>query len=267
MVLMKARILISKTLEILANMIFLEIKKDIVCEIAQSVRKLKILKNFGKHVVIAKIAKKNIGEIELQKTKNHMQKIEKHCGSKGMLEIAKRAKENLLEEKEIIAAQNVSLKIILKRKTMVVGNGTVLKINQDMDILQTLKLTKDKWLIDTRMRLILDPFKKVFTFVTHVIIQNAVLLPIYFWEQIKIICRIVKIKEEQPKAIRLLEKVNRMGTQYSPMKLFWRLESYVLKVLKIEKLQRSLEPQYFKLMLLDTGEHGNISKGVILGRV
>jgi predicted RNA-binding protein YlxR (DUF448 family) len=264
---MIVKILISMMVKMLANMISLDLKKGILCALVQNVKMKKIWINSGKLVVIAKIAKNSIGEIEYQKIKKLIRKQEKKLGLKNMGEIVNFASENLLEEEKNIAVQNVFLKIIFKKEKMDVGNGMDYKIQQDMDISQIMRLIKGTCHIDILMNYIKERLQKTCMFVINAIIRNVVLPNICFWEQIKTICRTVKLKEELLRAIRLQEKAKKMVMPFLQTKLYCRSEVFVLKDLKIKKLQQILKLLFFKLMQLDTGELGSISKEVILGRL
>lgn len=246
------------------NMLFsLEIKR-VLCAYVQSVRFRNHLKISGEHAHIVKIVKKSIGETGFQKIKNPILKQEKINGLIKILDHAQIAESILLERRKITAPLSaLSLSKLIKMK-MDVGNGKEISTLEDMDILQIIPKINELWLIGTAIQYTRVRLQLLYMYAINAIIQNVVRLTICFWEQIKTICKIAKTKVEQLKALKLLDKVKLMEIPFSLMSLFYKSESFVWKVLKIEKFLIYWERTsilFFRLIQSDTEGHGSISKG------
>ena len=197
------------------NMVILLENKRLACEYVLNVKKSKSHQIFGRLAHIVKNAKKNIGEIVWKRINRLIQIDEKIYGLKTKQESVLTAKLNLLGKKDYIVVPNVVSYIKSLKMKMDVGNGKDYLMLEDMDILQTIQLEKDVLLIDIVTKYIEVKSPITFMYATNVTIQNVVLQITYFWEQIKKICKIAKIKVEQLKAIKLQERVKIIKIQNS----------------------------------------------------
>jgi hypothetical protein len=235
-----------------------------LCDYVINAIQKKMKQIFGKDVLIVFHATKNIEKYGDKKIKKNIHPEDLNFGKKEIRDHVKIVIMNSMEQNINIVVLIAISQIKSLNNKMDAGNGKVLKIMEDMDILQILHQAKKPLHTDIHICNLKGKFPKACMFVINVIIRSVAHPITYSLALIKTIWKTAKERDEQQKGIKLLVKVKQMQMPSLQLNWFYRLEKCVKKVLKIEKFPKDWAPiniQNFRSMQFAIRGAGSISKG------